>query len=52
MVRRFFFVSVFNVENVLTIVMFAVNKTVRKKFYLVINMAFADLLLGTLSLSG
>ena len=37
--------------NCATIVLFAVNKTLRKKtFFLVINMAFADLLLGTVSL--
>ena len=39
------------VGNVLTIVLFAVNKTLRKKsLLLVINMAFADLMLGALSL--
>ena len=39
------------VGNLLTIVLFAVNKKLRKKsLFLVINMAFADLLLGALSL--
>ena len=41
------------VGNVLTIVLFAVNKTLRKKsLFLVINMAFADLMLGVLTLPG
>ena len=39
------------VGNLLTIVHFAVNKRLRKKsLFLVINMAFADLMLGALSL--
>ena len=39
------------VGNMLTIVLFAANKTLRKKsLYLVINMAFADLMLGALSM--
>ena len=39
------------VGNLLTIVLFAVNKRLRKKsLFLVINMAFADLMLGTVSL--
>ena len=39
------------VGNLLTIVLFAVNKRLRKKsLYLVINMAFADLLLGAVSM--
>ena len=39
------------VGNLLTIVLFAANKRVRKKsLYLVINMALADLLLGAFSL--
>ena len=39
------------VGNLLTIVLFAVNKRLRKKsLFLVINMAFVDLMLGTLSL--
>lgn len=39
------------VGNVLTIVLFAVNKSLRRKsLFLVINMAFADLMLGTLSM--
>ena len=41
------------VENLLTVVLFALNKTLRKKsLFLVFNMAFADLLLGVLSLPG
>ena len=40
------------VGNLLTIVLFAVNKTLHKKsLFLVINMAFADLILGTVSIS-
>ena len=43
-----FFIAV---GNLLTIVLFAANKRVRKKsLYLVINMALADLLLGAFSL--
>ena len=39
------------VGNLLTIVLFAVNKKLRKKsLFLVINMAFADLLLGAVSM--
>ncbi len=39
------------VGNLLTIILFALNKTLRKKSLLiVINMAFADLMLGVLSL--
>ena len=39
------------VGNLLTIVLFAVNKTLRKRsLFLVINMAFADLMLGALSI--
>ena len=39
------------VGNLLTIVLFAVNKRLRKRsLFLVINMAFADLMLGTLTL--
>ena len=39
------------VGNLLTIVLFAVNKRLRKRsFFLVINMAFADLMLGTVTL--
>ena len=39
------------VGNLLTIVLFALNKELRKKsLYLVINMAFADLVLGVLFL--
>jgi len=39
------------VGNLLTIVLFAVNRSLRKKsLLLVINMAFADLMLGTVSL--
>ena len=39
------------VGNLLTIVLFAVNKRLRKKsLFLVINMAFADLMLGTVLL--
>ena len=39
------------VGNLLTIVLFAVNRSLRKKsLHLVINMAFADLMLGILSL--
>ena len=37
--------------NLLTIVLFVLNKNLRKKsFFLIINMAFADLMLGVLSL--
>ena len=40
------------VGNLLTIVLFAVNRSLRKRsLLLVINMAFADLMLGILSLS-
>ena len=48
----FILTSVFIVVgNLLTIVLFAVNKTLRKKsLFLVINMAFADLMLGTVLL--
>ena len=48
----FFLTSVFIfVGNLLTVVVFAVNKVLRKKsLYLVISMAFADLMLGLLSL--
>ncbi|XP_078368392.1 adenosine receptor A3-like [Oculina patagonica] len=39
------------VGNLLAIILFAYNKTLRKKsFFLVINMAFADLMLGALSI--
>ena len=39
------------VGKLLTIVLFAVNKRLRKRsLFLVINMAFADLMLGTVSL--
>ena len=39
------------VGNLLTTVLFARNKTLRKKsLFLVINMAFADLMLGALAL--
>ena len=39
------------VGNLLTIVLFARNKTLRKRsLFLVINMAFADLILGALAL--
>ena len=39
------------VGNLLTIVLFAVNKKLRKKsFFLVLNMAFADLMLGIVAL--
>ena len=44
------FVFIF-LGNLLTIVLFAANKRLRKRsLFLVINMAFADLMLGTLSL--
>ena len=48
----FILTSVFIVVgNLLTIVLFAVNKRLRKRsLFLVINMAFADLMLGALSL--
>ncbi|XP_078382014.1 adenosine receptor A3-like [Oculina patagonica] len=48
----FILASVFiSIGNLLTIVLFAVNKTLRKKsLFLVINMSFADLMLGTVSL--
>ena len=46
----FSFVSIV-VGNLLTIVLFAANKILRKRsLFLVINMAFADLMLGTVSL--
>ncbi len=50
----FILVSVFIVVgNMLTIIFFAVNKTLRKKsLFLVINMAVADLMLGALTLPG
>ena len=39
------------IGNLLTIVLYAVNRRLRKRsLYLVINMAFADLVLGTLTL--
>ena len=39
--------------NLFTIVLFALNKSLRRKsLFLVINMAFADLMLGVSSLSG
>ena len=39
------------VGNLLTIVLFAVNRRLRKEsLFVVINMAFADLMLGTLTL--
>ncbi|RMX58875.1 hypothetical protein pdam_00023713 [Pocillopora damicornis] len=39
------------VGNLLTIVIFAKNKNIRKKYlFLVVNMAFADMFLGALSL--
>ena len=39
------------VGNLLTIVLFAVNKRLRKRrLFLIINMAFADLMLGAVSL--
>ena len=39
------------VGNLLTIVLFAVNRNLRKKnLFLIVNMAFADLMLGTVSL--
>ena len=39
------------VANLLTIVLFAVNRNLRKKnLFLIVNMAFADLMLGTVSL--
>ena len=46
------FLSIFTVVgNLLIIILFAINKRVRKKsLYFVINMAFADLMLGTLGL--
>ncbi|KAL9986071.1 hypothetical protein ACROYT_G000143 [Oculina patagonica] len=48
----FILASVFiSIGNLLTIVLFTVNKTLRKKsLFLVINMAFADLMLGTVTL--
>ncbi len=48
----FILASVFiSIGNLLTIVLFAVNKTLRKKsLFLVINMAFADLMLGAVTL--
>ncbi len=48
----FILTSVFiSIGNLLTIVLFTVNKTLRKKsLLLVINMAFADLMLGTVTL--
>ena len=50
----FILISVFIVAgNLFTIVLFALNKSLRKKsLFLVINMAFADLMLGALSLPG
>ena len=39
------------VGNLLTVLLFAINRTLRKKsLFLVINMAFADLMLGTVTL--
>lgn len=57
-VAGFVFCSAFALEailtvvgNLLTIVLFAVNRNLRKKnLLLIINMAFADLMLGTVSL--
>ena len=48
----FIFTSIFIVVgNLLTIVLFAVNRTLRKRsLFLVINMACADLMIGTVSL--
>ena len=48
----FIFTSIFIVVgNLLTIVLFAVNRRLRKRsLFLVINMAFPDLMLGTVSL--
>ncbi len=48
----FVFESVFiSIGNLLTIVLFTVNKGLRKKsLFLVINMAFADLMLGAVIL--
>ncbi len=48
----FVLTSIFIVTgNLLTIILFAVSKTLRKKsLFLVINMAFADLVLGAVSL--
>ena len=41
------------IGNLLTIVLFAANKRLRRKsLFLVVNMAFADLMLGTLSMPG
>ena len=50
----FILISIFIVAgNLLTIVLFVLNKNLRKKsLFLVINMAFADLMLGALSLPG
>ena len=50
----FILISVFIVAgNLFTIVLFALNKSLRKKsLFLVINMAIADLMLGALSLPG
>ena len=50
----FILISVFIVaENLFTIVLFVLNKDLRKKsLFLVVNMAFADLMLGALSLPG
>lgn len=50
----FILISVFIVAgNLFTIVLFVLNKDLRKKsLFLVVNMAFADLLLGALSLPG
>jgi len=47
-------ISIFSVAgNLLTIVLFVLSKNLRKKsLFLVINMALADLMLGTLSLPG
>jgi len=48
----FILLSVFIVvQNLLAIVLFAVNRRLRKRsLFLVINMAFADLMLGTVAL--
>lgn len=50
----FILISVFIVVgNVFTIVLFVINKDLRRKsLFLVVNMAFADLMLGALSLPG
>jgi len=51
-VRRSYFVICFYCcGNLLTLVLFAANRSVRKRsLFLVINMAFADVMLGILSL--